>query len=96
MSTIINVSKALGKDFVRLSGPDNYTQWYKAITEVAKINGFADIYDGIEPILDKPTRPNPPAQEGTPPPEPRHTRASSQAADDATATSTTYSTKYQD
>jgi hypothetical protein len=92
MSTINNVTTALGKDFVKLAGPNNYNSWMKAFLEVAYVNEYTAIYNGDEPILDKPTRPPPPDELlATPPPDnltsKRTTRSTSAEASSAYNTS---------
>jgi hypothetical protein len=57
MSTIGNVNTVLGKDFDKLSGPDNYNTWLKLFTELALTHGYAEYYDGTSDILEKPQLP---------------------------------------
>jgi len=55
MSAIPNVTNLLGKGFVKLSGPENYTTWKKDFKPIANLNGVWALYQGTDPVLERPT-----------------------------------------
>ncbi|CAN9364447.1 unnamed protein product [Alternaria sp. RS040] len=55
MSNITGVNAVLGKDFVKLNGPDNYNEWVKNFTDICSIHGYTDYYNGDDEIPAKPT-----------------------------------------
>jgi hydroxylamine reductase (hybrid-cluster protein) len=57
MSTIHNVNTALGKDFTKLSGPENFSDWVKQFANIAIINGYYTLYLGTDNIVEKPKLP---------------------------------------
>ncbi|KAJ4362394.1 hypothetical protein N0V83_010487 [Neocucurbitaria cava] len=57
MLSLGDFERALGKDFVKLIGPENYEEWFTDFFDIAYINGYRDFYLGTEPILEKPERP---------------------------------------
>jgi hypothetical protein len=64
MSAIPNITSLLGKNFVKLSGPENYTSWKKDFKPIASLNGVWALYQGTTPVIDKPTLQAVPAAAG--------------------------------
>ena len=58
MSTLINTTTALGKNFAKLSGPENYSEWAKAFGLIASLNGYAHLYKDDSAAVTKPTAPD--------------------------------------
>tara|TARA_R110002003_G_scaffold991_2_gene21866 strand:- start:5327 stop:5752 length:426 start_codon:yes stop_codon:yes gene_type:complete len=57
MSAINSVTAALGKDYKRLNGPDDFHDWFKTFSDLVFINGYDDLYNGNEELVEKPTMP---------------------------------------
>jgi hypothetical protein len=57
MSTIHNIGNTFSKDFVKLSGPENYNEWAKAFADIAFVNGYDGLYLGTDDVVEKPTPP---------------------------------------
>lgn len=74
MSSIINVNTALGKDFVKLSGPENYDSWMKDFEPIANVNGYLGLYLGHDDVVGKPTPPSFIPKAVAPQPTERRTR----------------------
>jgi hypothetical protein len=47
----------LGKDFEKLTGPDNYNEWSKIFAECAFFQDYTGFYNGTEDAPEKPTLP---------------------------------------
>jgi len=58
MSTINSVTAALGKDFEKLTGPDNYHEWTKAFIDICFIHGYMAHYNST---VDNPEKPDLPS-----------------------------------
>ena len=58
MSTINSVTTALGKDFEKLTSPDNYHEWTKAFINICFIYRYMAHYNST---VDNPKKPNLPS-----------------------------------
>lgn len=58
MSSLLNTNTALGKDFDKLSGPDNFDAWLKDFEPIAIMHGCLGLYNGTEPVLERPSPPS--------------------------------------
>ena len=44
MSAITNITSVLSKDFPKLTGQDNYIEWYQEFCNIARLNGVYEYY----------------------------------------------------
>jgi hypothetical protein len=59
MSTYLRSITALGRDFNKLSGEDNYDSWVKAFKLIAYLEGVWALYTGEKAVLSRPVEPTP-------------------------------------
>ncbi|KAI4686445.1 uncharacterized protein J4E84_005724 [Alternaria hordeiaustralica] len=48
---------ALGPDFKKLSGPENFTDWFQRFKDIAKIHGYAEYFKDNAEVVAKPIAP---------------------------------------
>ena len=57
MAAINDPTTALGDNFTKLSGPENFTDWFQSFKDIAKIHGYAEYFKYNAEVVVKPTPP---------------------------------------
>ena len=57
MAAINDPTIALGDNFTKLSGPQNFTDWFQSFKDIAKIHGYAEYFQYNNEVVAKPIPP---------------------------------------
>ncbi|KAI4615971.1 hypothetical protein J4E83_006640 [Alternaria metachromatica] len=57
MAAINDPTIALGDNFTKLSGPENFTDWFQRFKDIAKIHGYAEYFKDNVEVVAKPIAP---------------------------------------
>jgi len=57
MAAINDPTIALGDNFTKLSGPENFTYWFQSFKDIAKIYGYAEYFKENAQVVAKPIAP---------------------------------------
>ncbi|KAI4609035.1 hypothetical protein J4E80_008781 [Alternaria sp. BMP 0032] len=57
MACINDPTIALGHNFTKLSGPENFTDWFQSFKDIAKIHGYAEHFTDNAGVVTKPIAP---------------------------------------
>ncbi|KAI4707865.1 hypothetical protein J4E89_007494 [Alternaria sp. Ai002NY15] len=57
MSSINDPTIALGDNFTKLSGPENFTDWFQSFKDIARIHGYSEYFKYNNEVVAKPTPP---------------------------------------